>query len=144
MSTVGGLGGMSLPLSVDIVATDISLGDNGGAEWNLGWWVGKTKNASCSELRSLPLPGRETPIYANGSRAHGSRAMASGRERDPPYLFHHPSNPLCALPNWQWVVPTRHPMMAFFHLFFGLLFHQCLFHFKELTFLAGPEQGCVI
>ena len=30
-STVGGIGGMSLPLSLGIVATDISQDDNGGA-----------------------------------------------------------------------------------------------------------------
>ena len=30
-STVGGVGGMSLPLSLGIVATDISQGDNEGA-----------------------------------------------------------------------------------------------------------------
>ena len=56
-STVGGFGGMSLPLPVEIVATDIPLDDNGGAGRDFGWWVGKTKNASCSELRGLPLPG---------------------------------------------------------------------------------------
>ena len=41
---------MSLPLSVEIVATDISLGDNEGAGEMRGRWVEKTKNASCSEL----------------------------------------------------------------------------------------------
>ena len=30
-STVGGIGGTSLPLSLEIVATDISLDDNEGA-----------------------------------------------------------------------------------------------------------------
>ena len=34
---------MSLPLSIEIVATDISLGDKEGASKMRGWWVGKNK-----------------------------------------------------------------------------------------------------
>ena len=58
---------MLLPLSLEIVAADISLDDNEGAISEAGEEGGKTKNASCSELgeenarcselRRLQLPG---------------------------------------------------------------------------------------
>jgi len=41
---------MSLPLSLEIVATDVSLCDSEGAVWAVGGVGAKTKNASCSEL----------------------------------------------------------------------------------------------
>ena len=39
-STVGGIGGMLLPLSLEIVTTDISLGANAGALWGALWGLG--------------------------------------------------------------------------------------------------------
>ena len=58
---------MSLPLSAEIVAIDISLDGNESVKWKLGVVGGKTKNASCrelveekagcGELRGLQLPG---------------------------------------------------------------------------------------
>jgi len=61
---------MSLPLSAEIVATDISLGDNVAQDkmWGGGWEKQRTRavascsklgdeKASCGELQSLPLPG---------------------------------------------------------------------------------------
>ena len=48
---------MSLPLSLEIVATDISLCDNEGAVRKFGVMDGTTGNASCSELRDLRSRG---------------------------------------------------------------------------------------
>ena len=48
---------MSLPLSLEIVAANISLDNNKGAILEVGEEGGKTKNASFSELRRLQLPG---------------------------------------------------------------------------------------
>ena len=48
---------MSLLLSLELVATDISLVDNERALSGLGVVGGITKNTSCSELRDLELPG---------------------------------------------------------------------------------------
>ena len=42
---------VSLPFSLEIVATDISLYDNEGAVEKLGMAGGKTKDARCSEPR---------------------------------------------------------------------------------------------
>jgi len=42
-----------LPLSLEIVATDESLDDNGGAMRELGVVGGVARNGSCSELRGL-------------------------------------------------------------------------------------------
>lgn len=44
---------MSLLMSLEIVATDKSLGDNEGAFWELGVVGRKAKNASCSERGGL-------------------------------------------------------------------------------------------
>ena len=49
-STVGGVGGMALPMPLEIVATDRSLEDNEGAFWELGVVGREAKNTSCSEL----------------------------------------------------------------------------------------------
>ena len=75
------LGGMSLPLSLEIAATDISLDDNEGAVFKVGVGGGETKNANCSELgdenrgvasfevfNSWEFDG---PICAGRPRAHG-------------------------------------------------------------------------
>jgi len=48
-----------------------------------GWWVGKTKNASSSELGDEKAScgelrrflGFDAPICASGSRAHGEREL---------------------------------------------------------------------
>jgi len=37
------VGQMSLPLSLEIVGTDRSLGDNEGAVREFGWWAGNKK-----------------------------------------------------------------------------------------------------
>ena len=68
---------MSLPLSLEIVGTDRSLGDNEGALSELGVVGGKQKNASCSEPgdenascrehRGSQLLGVDGPICAGGS-----------------------------------------------------------------------------
>ena len=73
---------MLLPLSLEIVAADISLDDNEGAISEAGEEGGKTKNASCSELgevnascserEGLPHP-REVWLYILGWVAHGPR-----------------------------------------------------------------------
>ena len=48
---------MSLPLSLEIVATDISQDDNGGARIEVGAVDGATMNASCSKLGGLTAGG---------------------------------------------------------------------------------------
>jgi len=57
---------MSLPPSLEIFATDISLDDTMRTHCGTqGWWVGKNascsklgdEKASCSELAGLQLPG---------------------------------------------------------------------------------------
>ena len=48
---------MSLPLSLEIVATDISKGNNGSARTEVGVVGGTTMNASCSKLGGLMVGG---------------------------------------------------------------------------------------
>ena len=95
---IGGIRGMSLPLSLEIVATYISLDDNEGALPEVAVEGEETKNASCSEpgdenascseLRGLQLPRiRRVPICADRSWAHGQRAMASRQGGDRLDLF---------------------------------------------------------
>ena len=111
---------MSLPLSLGIVATDISQWQWGRkVEPRGGGWE-KTKsascselgdeNASCSELRDLQPPGFHRGICTAycGARAHGWCAMAPRRVRDRLNLFPTTSEWYTdTLPNWQWVLPTR-------------------------------------
>jgi len=84
-STVGGVGGMSLPLSLEIVGTNISLCDNEGAilQVGAGGWENKgreLKQAEASlEMRMRVAASFEAsnsreyggPICADRSRAHG-------------------------------------------------------------------------
>ena len=70
------LGGVSLPLSLGIVATDISLCDNEGAMLVQGEVGGrKTKNVSSRELRGLQSLGIHRGIcivlLVDDSRVHG-------------------------------------------------------------------------
>ena len=72
---------MSLPLSLEIVASDISLGDNEGGVLKVGVESGETKKANCSELRdenrvvaSFEVFNSwefDDPICAGRLRAHG-------------------------------------------------------------------------
>jgi len=100
-STGGGIGGLSLPLSL-VVATDVSLGGNEGAGLEVGTAGGGAGDASCGELGDQNASvasfevsnsrGFEGPICADGSRA-------SGRGRGQLNLFPPPlRKALCASP----------------------------------------------
>ena len=101
-------------LSLEIVATDIFLGDNEGAVLGVGRQGVETKNASCSEpelwaenvscseLRSLQLPGVQwSYIWWSLPDLRVSTRLAK-------LICHDTRVICCALPRWQWLIPTRH------------------------------------
>ena len=67
---------MSLPLSVEIVATDISLGDNEGAGERCGWWVGKKQRTRA--VASFEM-GRRV-VASLGVSASGGEASVCRRD----------------------------------------------------------------
>jgi len=105
---------MSLPLSLEIFATDIFLGDNEGAILEIREGGGKPKNtscselgdenASCSELRGLQLQG--VRWFYRCCSLPGLQARTCLAKPISPTLTL--SDTPHALPNWQWVVPTQH------------------------------------
>jgi len=80
-STVGGVGGISLPLSLGIVATGISLDNNEDAPEGLGLVVEGTKNAAIASLETRFEVSREfdATIYVAGSQADGPMGSELGR-----------------------------------------------------------------
>ena len=89
---------MSLPLSLGIVATDISQDDTEGPIKVSGVVGGTTKNASCSELGDenascsdlggLQLPGVRWPYMC------GAMATREGRVDLGPFTYRRPSKSL--------------------------------------------------
>ena len=108
-----------LPLPGRIVTAAVSRCGNEGA-WGSnrgGGWV--TKNARfweqrrhggliVSELREVYVLGVHGPRVCE-LEPRGCQAACDTFLRRPPWYGSHPPGAIpCALPNWQWVVPTRH------------------------------------
>ena len=117
---------MLLPLSHEIVGTDPSHGDNEGACCGLrgGGWETKTRETkkrdveSCRKHGDLMFGGggSESLYVVRIPRARCGRAMTPRYPGTRLYLFPTTSESQLvpkgyvpgSLPNWSWVVPTRH------------------------------------
>jgi len=124
-STVGGIGEISLPLSLGIVGTDISLDDNAGAVLEVGRRVGKqrTQAVASLEMRMRVVASFEVsnsrglsgPICAARSRASRQRCdwlnlVASTPERYSArfaQLATSCSNPTCLLTQKEKIAKNR-------------------------------------
>jgi len=140
---------LSLPLPWEIVTADVSLGDNAGA-WVSGRGGGwEIKNARCREIRMRAVGsvvgswkrgvlrsymyGGTTDLMSVGYDPRAGPTTGFTFFRDPPR--HDPGASVtipCALPNWQWVVPTR-------HLFCFLYIPSTVCLFLKIKFVIG---GC--
>ena len=81
-----------------------------------GWRVGKTKNASCSELgdekascgEPRRFPGFDAPMCQWLPGPWISHGLRESTRPAKPFSSPPPRDLLPALPNWQRVVPTHH------------------------------------